>query len=244
MTTSVLHADSVSVRYRKNGDFAVEAVSLSVAPGSCVAFVGPNGAGKSTLLRALAGLSPEIVTGTIAIGGASVSGLSARDLSLRRAFVAQDNPMTFAFTVREAVSLTAPPASVADALAGFGLTELAERSVLTLSGGERQRVALARAWAQQAALLFLDEPTAHQDLRHAGRVLSGVRQYVRALPRERAAVAVLHDLNLARDFADAVLLLKDGRTVAYGDPDAVLTPALLSGVYETPIQTAPFIRAE
>ena len=152
--------------------------------------------------------------------------------------------MPFAFTVREAVTLGGgTEQTVEEALIRFDLSELAGRSVLALSGGERQRVALARAWAQAAPILFLDEPTAHQDLRHAGRVLSGVRTYVAEKSEERAAVAVLHDLNLARDWADAVLLLQTGRTVGWGTPDAVLTGATLSAAYGTAVETAPFIRA-
>lgn len=241
--TFLLRADSLSVRFHRGGAFAVQNVTFAVSAGQCVAVVGPNGAGKSTLLRALAGLSPEIVTGTVTIAGAEVGRLSARELATRRAFVAQDNPMPFAFTVREAVSLGATAGEVNDALVRFDLSAFAERSVLALSGGERQRVALARAWAQNAALLFLDEPTAHQDLRHAGAVLSGVRAYIGERPAERAAVAVLHDLNLATSWADKVLLLRGGETVAFGVPQAVLTAETLSRIYDIPVQTVPFIRA-
>jgi len=241
--TFLLRANSLSVRFHRGGAFAVRDISLTVSPGECVALVGPNGAGKSTLLRALAGLSPEIVTGTVTIGDTEIGRLSARELATRRAFVAQDNPMPFAFTVREAVSLGATADDVDDALARFDLSGFAERSVLALSGGERQRVALARAWAQNAALLFLDEPTAHQDLRHAQSVLSSVRAYVQERPTERTAIAVLHDLNLATFWADKVLLLQKGETVAFGSPQTVLTAETLSQVYETPVHTAPFIRA-
>ncbi len=221
-------------------------VSFAVSPGECVALVGPNGAGKSTLLRALAGLSTEIVTGMITLGDTEIARLSARELATRRAFVAQDNPMPFAFTVREAVSLGATDGGaegVNDALARFDLSGFAGRSVLALSGGERQRVALARAWAQNAALLFLDEPTAHQDLRHAQSVLAGARAYVGEHPARCAVIAVLHDLNLATFWADKVLLLRKGETVAFGSPQTVLTAHTLSHVYETPVQTTPFIRA-
>lgn len=241
--TFLLRAETVSVRFHRGGAFAVQNVSLTVFPGECVALVGPNGAGKSTLLRALAGLSPEIVSGTVTLGGAEIERLSARELAMRRAFVAQDNPMPFAFTVRESVSLGGAASAVDDALARFDLSDFAERSVLQLSGGERQRVALARAWAQNAALLFLDEPTAHQDLRHAQGVLGGVRAYVGERPAERAVVVVLHDLNLAAFWADKVLLLQQGKTVAFDTPQAVLTAETLSRVYETPVQIMPFIRA-
>ncbi len=244
----LLVAENVGVRHRKNDAPVLENVSFSVVPGTCVAIVGPNGAGKSTLLRALAGLSGGVVSGTIRYGGELLSHLSARELACRRAFVPQDNPMPFAFSVREAVGLGvtegADPGALDAALARFDLWDFSDRSVLALSGGERQRVALARAFAQGAPLLLLDEPTAHQDLRHAGRVLTGAREFVEERSDERAAVAVLHDLNLANRWADAVLLLRDGRTMAYGNPEAVLTEEALSDVYGTTISTTPFIHAQ
>jgi iron complex transport system ATP-binding protein len=244
----LLAADNLCIRHRKNDPPVVENVSLLVAPGACVAIVGPNGAGKSTLLRALAGLSTGIVSGRILLGEKSLAHLSVHELASRRAFVPQDNPMPFAFSVREAVSLgvgdgAAAPGAVDAALDRFGLLPFADRSVLALSGGERQRVALARAFAQNTPLLLLDEPTAHQDLRHAGRVLTGAREFVAEKREARAVIAVLHDLNLANDWADAVLLLKNGRTDAYGTPRDVLTGQTLSNVYETAVDTTPFIRA-
>lgn len=244
----LLHADSISVRHRKNGAFAVENVSLTVEPGTCVAVVGPNGAGKSTFLRALAGLSSGYVAGTIAFDGISISRLSARDLASRRSFVPQDNPMPFAFSVHEAVSLGVENGAGNDtvdaALSRFDLLHFARRSVLALSGGERQRVALARAFAQNAPLLLLDEPTAHQDLRYAGRLLAETRTFVNEDRKKRAAIAVLHDLNLAGGWADAVLMLKNGRTHSYGSPPQVLSAQSLSDVYETAISTSPFIHAK
>lgn len=244
----LLVAESVSVRHRKNDNPAVENVSLLVSPGTCVAIVGPNGAGKSTLLRALAGLSTGFVSGQICIGDRSLSHLSSRDLARRRAFVAQDNAMPFAFSVREAVALGfeggAPDGTIDAALARFDLTGFAPRSVLALSGGERQRVALARAFAQNAPLLLLDEPTAHQDLRYAGKVLAEAREFVRERPAERAAIAVLHDPNLADRWADTVLLLKNGHAYSYGVPRDVLSERTLSEVYDANVVVAPFIHAK
>ncbi|MBC8139465.1 MAG: ABC transporter ATP-binding protein [Fibrella sp.] len=244
----LLVAENISVRHRKNDSPAVENVSLIVSPGDCVAIVGPNGAGKSTLLRALAGLSTGFVSGQIRMGGNALSHLSARELARCRAFVPQDNPMPFAFSVREAVSLGVADGAALNtidaALSRFDLLPFAHRSVLALSGGERQRVALARAFAQDASLLILDEPTAHQDLRYAGWVLAQAREFVNENRKERAAVAVLHDLNLASRWADTVLLLKNGQTYSYGFPEQVLSEQVLSGAYETSVSTTPFIHTK
>ena len=153
--------------------------------------------------------------------------------------------MPFAFSVREAVSLGAESAGrVNDSLARLDLLAFADRSVLSLSGGERQRVALARAFAQDAPLILLDEPTAHQDLRYAGRVLGEAHGFVREDPARRGVVAVLHDLNLARDWADKVLLLRGGNLFAAGVPEKVLTAEILSEVYGTSVTISPYIRAE
>ncbi len=247
LANPILTAENVSVYHHGKKSAAITNADFQIVAGSCVALLGPNGAGKSTLLRALAGLSMGHVTGSIILFGRAIDSLSARELARQRAFVPQDNSMPFAFSVREAVSLavTAPNLSdsVEAALSRFDLVHLAERSVVTLSGGERQRVAIARAFAQDTPLLLLDEPTAHQDLRYSGHVLQAVRAFVREELSKRVAVAVLHDLNLARDWADTVLLLKNGRLHAHGSSEEVLTAETLAEVYETPIVTTPFIRA-
>ena len=245
-STDLLAADAIFVRHSRRGAFAVEGVSLRVRAGTCVALLGPNGAGKSSLLRALAGLSAAGTTGAVRIAGKDTRRLSARDLSALRSFVPQDNPMPFAFTVREAVGIGAEgqeDAAIRAALAALNLDDLAERSVLTLSGGERQRVAVARAFAQNAPLVLLDEPTASQDLRYGRRILDALRAFVAGDPARRGVIAVLHDLNAARDFADAVLLLKGGKRVASGAPVDVMTAAVLSDVYDTAVSVSPFIRA-
>lgn len=243
----ILVAEDVCVRHRKSDAPVIDNVSIMVLPGTCVAIVGPNGAGKSTLLRAIAGLSTGFVSGRITMGSSSLPHLSAQELARRRAFVPQDNPMPFAFSVREAVSLGVEGNATNDrikaALSRFDLADFANRSVLALSGGERQRVALARAFAQNAPLLLLDEPTAHQDLRYAGRVLNETKAFVDQNPKDRAAIAVLHDLNLASHWANTVVLLKNGRVHSSGIPQQVLSEQTLSEVYETGISTSPFIRA-
>jgi iron complex transport system ATP-binding protein len=153
----------------------------------------------------------------------------------------------FAFTVREVVALgryahrtafgpegLGDRAAVDEALAVTGLLELADRPVPELSGGERRRASLARCLAQDAAVMLLDEPTAHVDLGHETRILDTVRE--RARTKGRAVVAALHDVNLAAAFADRIVLLDGGRVVAQGAPSAVLTSERLTSLYDVPVE--------
>lgn len=224
---------------RLGGTEILRDVSLVVSEGELVALVGPNGAGKSTLLRALAGLVPS--TGRAELMGRSVTAWPARNRAQRVALVRQATDLSAAFSVCELVELGRAPhvgwlsplgatdhAAVDAALAAMGLDALAERDVTTLSGGEQQRALLAQALAQNPAVLLLDEPTAHLDVRHQLDLLARVRRQSRD---GRAVVLALHDLGLAARFADRLLVLSDGRLVADGPPDAVLTPALLLDIF-------------
>ena len=235
--SSALRAHRLSVTL--GGARILHAVDLRVRPGEVVALVGPNGAGKSTLLRALAGLLPA--DGEARLLGRAVGDWSARERGQRLALVRQATDLTAAFTVREVVALGRAPhlgwlaqPSPADrdivdgALDAMGLRDLAGRQVPTLSGGEQQRTLLAQALAQDPAVLLLDEPTAHLDIRHQLDLLARVRRQSR---QGRAVVAALHDLGLAARFADRIAMLSRGRLVADGPPADVLTPALLHDVF-------------
>jgi iron complex transport system ATP-binding protein len=216
-----------------------------VGPGERVAVLGPNGAGKSTLLRVASGyLRPS--AGRVLLDGRDLTTIPRREAARRVAGVAADESHDFPFTVREAVALGrhpwrgtfAPPGDkdrerVETALERTHLLPLAERTLPSLSSGERQRVALARCLAQDAEVLLLDEPTAHLDLGHQVRLLDLVRTHV--VEEGRAAVAVLHDLNVAAAWADRVALLVGGRLVAEGTPRAVLTPARIAEAFEAEV---------
>ena len=207
--------------------------------------MGPNGAGKSTLLRAIAGsLRPS--SGRVELEGKLVAAMSRREIASRVAFVAQESTAAFPFTVLEVVLMGRAPhlgplsfesardLSVAHAaLKKMDLLPLAGRYVQELSGGERKRVFLARALAQEPAVMLLDEPTAFLDLKHVAEIFMLLKQ----LRTERAITVIvsLHDLNAAALYADRVMLLKDGRAVAYGPPDEVLTADNLRQVYETEV---------
>ena len=216
---------------------------LVARAGEVVALVGPNGAGKSTLLAALTG-DVERTRGTVEILGVPLDDWSGVDLALRRAVLPQQQTVTFPFSVREVIEMGRAPwvhvdgdpdgGEVIDAvIAECDVDHLASRHVPTLSGGERARVALARVLAQQAPVLFLDEPTAALDLHHQELVLALAR---RRAERGVAVVVVLHDLALAAAHADRIAVLSDGRIVADGPPVDVLDEGLLSDVYHHPIE--------
>ncbi len=216
-------------------------LDLRVNRGEWLAVVGPNGSGKSTLVRAISrALKPA--SGRILLNGREISRLSARDLARQMAVVAQDTTVGFDFTVEEIVMLGRLPylsklrgeterdrAAVRRALLATGTDQLARRSVTQLSGGERQRVMIARALAQEPSLLILDEPTAHLDISHQVEILDLCRRLNRQ--EGLTVLAVLHDLNLAAQYADRILLMKDGCRYAEGPPGDLLTEANILGVY-------------
>jgi iron complex transport system ATP-binding protein len=231
-----LDAENLSVRYGASRTRALDGVSCTVArPSQITALVGPNGSGKSTLLRCLAGAQPP-TGGRATLDGDDLRRLRPPALARRLAFVPQTSPIGFAFTVRELAALGNPdPEQVEQALRAMDLWDLADRSLLTLSGGEQQRAAIARALAQDTPYLLLDEPTAHLDLRHQTQVLRLARHL--AHEKGSAVLIVLHDLNQASAYADALVLLQRGQVVAAGDVSTVLKPDILGLVYQTSVYT-------
>lgn len=218
-------------------------VSLSAQPGTMTAIIGPNGAGKSTLMRALNGsLAP--LKGSVLLDGAPLSSYARRTVAQRISVVAQEAELRFPVTVLEFVLggryawssagtwgwETERDLEIAHgALRQTELEEFEGRLMNELSGGERQRAVLARALATEASILLLDEPTANLDLAHQASLLALV--HARSDASSAASIIVTHDLNLAAEFADQLLLVKDGRVLAKGAPREVLTPELLKAVF-------------
>jgi iron complex transport system ATP-binding protein len=237
----MLEARDITINYGARA--AVTGVSLRLGPGEITAIIGPNGAGKSTLLRALNG-ALKLSAGEIVLDGAPLKTFARRAISRRIAAVAQEADLRFPVTVVEFVlgGRYAWPSTGAwgwetehdlevarEVLREAELEELGGRFMNELSGGERQRAVLARALATEAAHLLLDEPTANLDLAHQAALLALVRG--RCDRRGASAAVVTHDINLAAEFSDFVLLMKDGRTVSFGRPLEVLTPELLNEVF-------------
>jgi iron complex transport system ATP-binding protein len=237
----MLEARNITVKY--DARVAVADVSLKLAPQQVTTIVGPNGAGKSTILRALnGGIAPT--SGEILLDNQPLRFFSRRALAKRIAVVAQEAELRFPVSVFEFVLggryawsstggwgwETSHDLTVArEVVKETQLQDLSYRPMNELSGGERQRAVLARALATEAKILLLDEPTANLDLAHQAMILALVRR--RCDSRGIAALVVTHDMNLAAEFSDFVLLMKDGKSVAFGTPEQVLTPGLLNEVF-------------
>ena len=241
----MLEARNISVNYGPRT--AVADVSMKLAPKQITAVIGPNGAGKSSLLRALNG-NIAVSLGEVLLDGRGLHNYSRRAIAKRIAVVAQEADLRFPVTVWEFVLggryawasasgwgwETTHDIEVAEnALRETDLESLAERPMTQLSGGERQRAVLARALATDASTLLLDEPTANLDLAHQATLLALVRQ--RCDERNLSALVITHDINLAAEFADLVLLMKDGRSVAFGPQREVLTPGLIQQVFSVEV---------
>jgi iron complex transport system ATP-binding protein len=235
---TALALDHVSVSL--GGARVVDALSYVVEPGEWVAIIGPNGAGKTTALRAVAGL--VAYDGAIRVLRDDAREIPRKELARRVALVPQVPLIPGDVTVREYVLLGRTPHvgyfgsesrsdhdAVDTALEQLDLVPFARRRLDTLSGGERQRATLARALAQDAPLLLLDEPTAALDMGRQQQVLEIVDR-LRAT-RNLTVVSTMHDLTLAGQYADRLLLLDGGRLVAAGGAGDVLTRELITEHY-------------
>lgn len=244
-----LAVEQVSYAYSANPTqaplFTLEATSFQARPGEIVAILGPNASGKSTLLQLIAGvLSP--LSGRILLNGFVIHSLSPRTRAQRIAMVQQESRLLFPARVWEFVmqgrhahgrSLRFESHTdmqiVQDALIHVGAADLSDRLMDQISGGEKQRVILARALAQQPLLLLLDEPTLHLDIAAQVGLLDALR---RLSARYRYTVIVVtHELNLAAEYADQILLMQSGRCLRVGPPAAIYQRELLEQVFQIPL---------
>jgi iron complex transport system ATP-binding protein len=218
----------------------LSALDLAAHTGELTAVVGPNGAGKSTLLRALAGiLRPS--AGLVCLDGRPIADWSRRDIARTLAFLPQERIVHWALTARAVVALgrlphqslgvsesTPDSTAIAAALAALDVAHLSNRPVLEMSGGERARVLVARALAQEPKVLLADEPAAGLDPAHQ---LALFRHLAALAEADRAVVIALHDLSLAARFCHRIVLIHNGRTLAAGTPQDVLTAEHLAAAY-------------
>lgn len=231
-------------RFRDNSESVLKAVTCSIDSGKILGILGPNGSGKSTLLKLLARvLRPR--SGTVELFGEPLSRLSQAEVARQVALVPQETMQIFPFTIAEMVLMGRFPHHQGyggwhwedaddwriahQAMEDLDVTHLGSRLVTDVSGGERQRAVIARALTQEPQVLLLDEPTAFLDLHHQ----LDIARILRSLNRERGLTVILvsHDLNLASQYCDQLMMLQHGQVVEVGSPLEVLRPDLLESVY-------------
>jgi iron complex transport system ATP-binding protein len=244
-----LSVEQVSYAYSANPSqaplFTLEASSFQARPGEIVAILGPNASGKSTLLKLIAGAQPPL-SGRVLLNGFVTHSLPPRVRAQRIAMVQQESPLLFPSRAWEFVLQGRHPYSrtlrfetredlaiARNALAQVGAAHLSDRWMDQISGGEKQRVILARALSQQPLLLLLDEPTLHLDIGSQVGLLDTLRKL--AAENRYTVVVVTHELNLAAQYADQIVLLQRGRTLRVGPPSAVYQRELLEQVFQTPL---------
>jgi iron complex transport system ATP-binding protein len=234
-----LRAEGLEFSY--NHRPVLQGVDLDVKPGEMVGLLGPNGAGKSTIIKLLSRvILPK--SGRVWVDGSELDALKPGEIARRIAVVPQVFDLPAGFTAFDIVMMGRTPHlgllqtegardedAVRAAMQATGTWELANRLANQLSGGERQRVVIARALAQEPAVLLLDESTAHLDIARQLEIMGLVQR----LKRERslAVLGVFHDLNLAVQYCDRIVLLREGAVVANGVPASVITPDTLRQAY-------------
>ncbi len=253
---TLLKINNLSGGYHK--ETIIKDISLEIKEGDFIGIIGPNGSGKTTLLR----LASRVLVpgkGNIILGGRNIASMGLKEFCQKVAFVAQDTIVNFSFSVLEIVLMGRIPhlkrlqqqtkQDIQIAQNSLMLTDalyLKEKRIDELSSGERQRVIIARALTQEPILLFLDEPTSHLDIGHQIRALDLLKRLNRQ--NNLTIVMVMHDLNLASEYCNRIILLNEGRIFKEGRPEEVLTYQNIEAVYKTvvvvnknPVSTKPYV---
>ncbi|WP_371374744.1 ABC transporter ATP-binding protein [Sporomusa aerivorans] len=233
-----MHLSVQKIKVTLGNKDIIREISLESGKGEFIGLIGPNGCGKSTLLRTIYRvIKPN--TGAILFDGKDLKDIRLSDSAKKVGVVGQFNHLDFDLTVLELVLMGRSPhksllaADTAEdyelalsAIRKVGMENYTDRNFTTLSGGEKQRILLARALAQQPRLLILDEPTNHLDIKYQLQLLSIVKSL------GIGVLAALHDLSLAAMYCDKLYVMKDGKIVACGQPNKIITPELIHEVYE------------
>ncbi len=216
----------------------IKNVSLSVKDNEFVGLIGPNGSGKSTLLKSIYRVQ-KYTSGSVLLNGNDIKKISPKEIAKNLGVVSQFNNINFDFKVLDVVLMGRSPHKsllqseneddhniAIDSLKKVGMENHADRSFSSLSGGEKQRVILARALTQKPKILILDEPTNHLDIKYQIEIMKVVKDL------GISVLAALHDIGLASQYCDKIIVLKDGNTVSEGIPENVVTSEMIKNVYD------------
>ncbi|MEM1318932.1 MAG: ATP-binding cassette domain-containing protein [Bacteroidota bacterium] len=236
------------IKVKKGRTEILKEATFRIEPGKITVVVGKNGAGKSTMLEALTGSNP-LSGGSIHWEGEAMEKMSSKTMAIRRAVLSQSVKISFSLRVGELVEMGTYVSDeplpqikidslIKSALQEVEMQDFIDRDFTTLSGGEQKRVLLAKCiaqlncccWSNVNKYLFLDEPTANLDVEQQFKLIELVRKLVRR--RNVGVFAVLHDINLAAQFADEILMLRDGRIIKKGSPQDILTPENIKETFD------------
>lgn len=254
--SSILEIKNLTIDY--NGIKAVEDLNVDFKKARFYTILGPNGAGKSTLLKAIS-KNIERMKGDIFIDNINIKDLKIKNIARKISLVPQETSIDFDLLGEEIVLMGRIPhlkrlekegirdfTIVKEAMKKTNTLNLRNRSVTKMSGGEKQRVVVARALAQEAGLMLLDEPVSQLDLHNQIEIMNIIRDLVDS--EGLTAICVLHDINLAVNYSDEILIMKDGRLVSMGKPEDIINQDIIEDTYgisvkiiENPITNKPFI---
>lgn len=221
-------------------------ISLKIEKGKSLCILGPNGCGKTTLLKAMAGIIPS--KGEILIDGIDIKKMKRHEIARKIAVMTQISSVYFSYTVFETVllgrylyiqnSILKTPTQrdiqyTEECLEAVGLLELRDTQISTLSGGQLQRVFLARTLAQEPDIILLDEPTNHLDLKYQKELIDYLKKWSKETGN--TIVGVFHDINLAMNLADDILVMENGKLAGYGESNSIVSGPLLNRVYQMDI---------
>lgn len=233
-----------NVRRAYSSEVEIGPIDLVIPAGGVTALIGPNGAGKSTLLT-MAGRLMGMDAGSIEIAGFDVTSTKSADLAKIVSVLRQENHFVTRLTVRQLVGFGRFPYSkgrliredeeiISRSIDFLDLGELEIRYLDELSGGQRQRAYVAMVLAQDTDVVLLDEPLNNLDMKHSVTMMTQLRRAADELGR--TVVIVLHDINFAAHYADRICAMKHGQVIEFGTPAEIMTDAVLTRVFETPVQ--------